>query len=788
MEGSRSALPSVLDPDMDVDAKVFYWKYGKDYPSATFEQWDAAYNEYKDFYAKYHQDNPGATTNCYEEYLKTKQVTPSKRKFENEISTQAHKRQFERPYSDPTQMRRYFMDKLDEIVRTWDPREQYAPMTAIVQSSGVGKSRIIREVAQERYVFYCCLRPSLSTGFPPRSAIADELLSDEARNCKSYVAYLLACMQVFVDIMQQHSQLISPAAWFDWHVFGTPINENSSSSHDYWIRVRTYLHEHTVRLTNVEQFPMELLVMARKLARVLKASKDPEARIVFVFDEARNINTPRCNGDVHNHFYWLRYALRMLPSHNSGANGEDTFTAAVFLDTSSRVGDFVPPALQDPSARIAQNNLDVFSPFYLVSTFDSLADRAPVDSLATATKEDRLISLGRPLWKTIYDSATAPQADTIALAIYKIMCTNEVLTADKLTLEQTLAILSPRIALDVNPSLRINTALIADHMRVCIHITPERESVLSAVPSEPILAEASAQLMHRQGYLESILSFLAVSLRYGIVDAGYRGELVAQLLVLLAIDHVSTRRGSMPYSRVVTVSAFLSELLGVNCANLDTIMDTVAKDRLMRGEIFLTHFVRPTYKKPNRATLYEFAIRGAGIFSKRYSEAVDLIIPVVLPPDTAESSLTVRPNKTITIPLERISFILVQVKNRKKQKIGEQSRSHLAPQKLGLIDSSTTIPYGALWMELGILQNTAQEMLSGCGVHHPVERTQLGLKIIGLNTNVYPCIADDSYNRGIAKLLVKILQSWPEPAQLASGDAYATEAVKSILRLQYLQD
>src|SRR6185369_285687 len=62
-------------------------------------------------------------------------VTASKCTFEDGISTQAHKRQFERPYSDPTQMRRYFMDKLDEIVRTWNPREQYAPMTAIVQSA-----------------------------------------------------------------------------------------------------------------------------------------------------------------------------------------------------------------------------------------------------------------------------------------------------------------------------------------------------------------------------------------------------------------------------------------------------------------------------------------------------------------------------------------------------------------------------------------------------------------------------------------------------------------------------
>ena len=61
---------------MDADAKVmergeFLWKYGRDYPSATFEQTDAAYNEYKEFYAKYRQDNPGATTNCYAEYLQT---------------------------------------------------------------------------------------------------------------------------------------------------------------------------------------------------------------------------------------------------------------------------------------------------------------------------------------------------------------------------------------------------------------------------------------------------------------------------------------------------------------------------------------------------------------------------------------------------------------------------------------------------------------------------------------------------------------------------------------------
>ena len=51
----------------------FFWKYKGDYPSATFEQTEDAYKEYQDFYVKYHRDNPGATTNCYEEYLRTKQ-------------------------------------------------------------------------------------------------------------------------------------------------------------------------------------------------------------------------------------------------------------------------------------------------------------------------------------------------------------------------------------------------------------------------------------------------------------------------------------------------------------------------------------------------------------------------------------------------------------------------------------------------------------------------------------------------------------------------------------------
>ena len=60
-----------MDADAKVMERVFLFKYGKDCPSATLEQAEDAYNEYKDFCIKYRQDNPGVTTNCYAEFLET---------------------------------------------------------------------------------------------------------------------------------------------------------------------------------------------------------------------------------------------------------------------------------------------------------------------------------------------------------------------------------------------------------------------------------------------------------------------------------------------------------------------------------------------------------------------------------------------------------------------------------------------------------------------------------------------------------------------------------------------
>ena len=61
---------------MNVDS-LEKWQFAvkfKDYNSkATEKEVSDAYEAYKNFYVKYHNDHPAAITDCYEEYLKTKQ-------------------------------------------------------------------------------------------------------------------------------------------------------------------------------------------------------------------------------------------------------------------------------------------------------------------------------------------------------------------------------------------------------------------------------------------------------------------------------------------------------------------------------------------------------------------------------------------------------------------------------------------------------------------------------------------------------------------------------------------
>jgi hypothetical protein len=103
-----------------------------------------------------------------------------------------------------------------------------------------------------------------------------------------------------------------------------------------------------------------------------------------------------------------------------------------------------------------------------------------------------------------------------------------------------LTILGIRVCIDVAPQSHVSHDLVAQHMRTLYHISADRNSVVTGYFSEPVLVQAAAQLTNcpdenpTPTRWKVLLELLVESLRNGVVDAGFRGKLVARILLLLA--------------------------------------------------------------------------------------------------------------------------------------------------------------------------------------------------------------------------------------------------------------
>ncbi|KAK9729919.1 hypothetical protein K7432_018624, partial [Basidiobolus ranarum] len=76
------------------------------------------------------------------------------------------KTSFNQAYVDEFNLIDRLLDSLNTAANRWSNAEYMSPYTSIIQSSGYGKSRAIKQIAQRTFVIYCCLRPEQSSGFP----------------------------------------------------------------------------------------------------------------------------------------------------------------------------------------------------------------------------------------------------------------------------------------------------------------------------------------------------------------------------------------------------------------------------------------------------------------------------------------------------------------------------------------------------------------------------------------------------------------------------------------------
>jgi hypothetical protein len=545
-------------------------------------------------------------------------------------------RAFEQAFSieyvdDRSQRVERFAKYVDAIVTKWSDNKFHSPYSAIVQSSGTGKSRLIREYARSSYVMYFCLR-AVNTGYPLQTPIRDELVPsqplEDADYSKRCLSYLVACIKTFVD---EYAASHTPEQWFDAHAL------DEAQRKTIWSNIKSRVA--SIGSETTQSLKEMLVVSCQKLTSPAGGRK---ARFVFAFDEAGWL-LARKNGHS-NLFRLLRWALRSIP-RNSGV-------CAVMLDTMSSASDFVPTQRDDPSDRVVTQQLSLFAPFYLLDTFDLYTDALATLTIPDLEQADHLLRFGRPLWYTVVkDDHRADIDGLLKLAKKKLLCASPDPLPDKLTDAQALSLGCVRYCFDVTPTSQLASDLIASHMRVCVYINEHRDYLYNFSPSEPVLVEAATQLLYEETQrgdklMMVMLKHLYEHLRFGLVDGGPRGEFIARIVLLMAADSVRLRARAdsewdpatpFHFARGIKVGDFLQELAGVG-AGLFRQTDAAMVARFLDGDMFLTHFLPVMDYTPSRSELHEFMKRGAGVCCRTGQKGVDLIIPVLLRRSSSSSS------------------------------------------------------------------------------------------------------------------------------------------------------
>jgi hypothetical protein len=192
------------------------------------------------------------------------------------------------------------------------------------------------------------------------------------------------------------------------------------------------------------------------------------------------------------------------------------------------------------------------------------------------------------------------------------------------------------------------------HMRLCLAATAGRDTLVTLAGSEPLLAEASYELM--KGTQSNPVHHLANHSDLNCVDRGRRGELVAALLIMRACD---AARAASSGRRWVPVDVFMEELLPpaeyeILKESFPTFYRKGEEDNFVATfkdyGIWFNHVIK--VEKGNMFSanhLWKFITRGAMILCSDNQAGVDIVIPIC---HTRQ-------------PLSRnsVTAILVQVKN-----------------------------------------------------------------------------------------------------------------------------
>jgi hypothetical protein len=267
----------------------------------------------------------------------------------------------------------------------------------------------------------------------------------------------------------------------------------------------------------------------------------------------------------------------------------------------------------------------------------------------------------------------------------------------------SIAILSARLLLDLSPASvdakRYEEELVRNHLRMLYSVHQNRQIIVTGSSPEPLIAEASAQimnysLMNKEPYMD-LWTLLGKFIDHGLASQGPIGELIGRALSISAMDRAIQKLPEvcqLKYQTPVMVADYYKALLTneawellrhstpANRARLNA--DSAKKtfeDAFKDAYFHFSHYGRANDSSPMRDT-YAWAIwlRGTGIVCQLNQELTDRMTPIYFP-----SRGKISP-ETVSVNLDQ---------DKTGQSVNPANVSIQSAEDLSIFSHANTLPY-----------------------------------------------------------------------------------------------
>ena len=522
---------------------------------------------------------------------------------------------FDARYMDPHHMLNYYASELEKMCGEWfETKGRYmAPYTSIVTSSMMGKTRLIKEISSFIPTIYLCLRESKERsqlvdgeqfvdGYPDRSSedVIRYLFHDnkdvgEEELERHYVCFVIGVLEAVAFWLQSQFQSESPIVETPnelneclWKMLAEPskLEMDQYSSLRFWRTATKNARSHysTSKYSDLKVLLQDRWNALREpLLELNLLGKEPKfPLLLFCFDEARALVKIGLGGkQVQNEeeisrFRILRRAIRQI-----GMLQPPIRIFTVFTDTTSKISNFQPNmGPHSVSTAPVQRRNDLFPPIVILPTFDYHANNrlAVTNDALEVSRPDRLFCFGRSAWFSMLASGT-PYKKLVALAEAKLTrrdadSLRRLFQGDPLDEASRLimlALMGTRLALQTGSFTALLPEMVSSHLMVLMRVSNDHEQLEAFYPSEPILANASANITSQLGWTRPCQAMVSL-FRHGMVEKGFRGEYVTKALCCIAFEDACRELKQKEelsgedheilwYSRPVPVFSFLNRLL-----------------------------------------------------------------------------------------------------------------------------------------------------------------------------------------------------------------------------------